>query len=369
VTTHPRLSATDDDMRWLDAAARLAAPHLGTTAENPTVGALVVDPATSILLGRGVTAPGGRPHAEPQALAEAGEGARGATLYVTLEPCNHWGRTPPCADAVLHEGIARVVIGCVDPDPRTAGESIKRLRDAGLEVIVVDHAPSRRLHEGFIMRQKARRPFVTAKLAVSADGMIGRKDEGNVAITGPSARRWTHMQRALSDAVIVGSETARLDDPKLTVRLKGLENRTALRVVLSGSHPIDTHLELIAGLTGYPVAVIAPIGQMIDVPASVQLISVGGNDGRPDLGEALEALADRGIGRLLVEGGATLNDSLLDAGLIDRFHLLSSDVFVGPDGVPATAHGSLEFKLATAGLTPVDQRALGADKVLTFERI
>jgi diaminohydroxyphosphoribosylaminopyrimidine deaminase/5-amino-6-(5-phosphoribosylamino)uracil reductase len=359
---------TQEDLRWLDAAARIASPYLGTTAENPTVGALVVDPS-GVLLGRGVTASGGRPHAEPQALDQAGEGARGATLYVTLEPCNHWGRTPPCADAVLHAGIARVVIGIVDPDPRTAGESIQRFRAAGLDVIIADHAPSRRLHEGYIMRQTAQRPFVSAKLAVSADGMIGRKDRGNFAITGDSARRWTHMQRALSDAVVVGSETARLDDPKLTVRLKGLENRTALRVVISGAHPIDTHLELIASLTGYPVAIITTIDQQIDAPASVSVIRVGGQDSRPDLAEALHALAEKGIGRLLVEGGATLNDSLLDAGLIDRFYLLSSDVVVGPEGVPATATGELHERLVDAGLSLVDQRDLGADKVRTFERI
>jgi diaminohydroxyphosphoribosylaminopyrimidine deaminase/5-amino-6-(5-phosphoribosylamino)uracil reductase len=140
------------DLRWLDAAARIASPWLGTTAENPTVGALVVDEVHQVLLGRGVTARGGRPHAEPQALQEAGGRARGRTLYVTLEPCNHWGRTPPCADAVVRAGIRRVVIGLVDPDPRTAGDGIRRMQEAGLEVVVADHAPSRRLHEGFLSR-------------------------------------------------------------------------------------------------------------------------------------------------------------------------------------------------------------------------
>jgi diaminohydroxyphosphoribosylaminopyrimidine deaminase/5-amino-6-(5-phosphoribosylamino)uracil reductase len=182
------------DLRWLEAAARIAMPYRGTTAENPTVGAIVVS-ADGVVLGRGVTAPGGRPHAEPQALTMAGEGARGATLYVTLEPCNHWGQTPPCVDAVIASGVARVVCGAADADPRTAGQSIKKMRVAGIAVEVGSGlAAVERLHEGFFSRIRRGRPFVTAKLAVSWDGMIGRRDRGNVAITGEDARRWTHMQ-------------------------------------------------------------------------------------------------------------------------------------------------------------------------------
>jgi diaminohydroxyphosphoribosylaminopyrimidine deaminase/5-amino-6-(5-phosphoribosylamino)uracil reductase len=359
---------TDDDRLWLDAAVRIAEPLLGTTAENPTVGAIVVDPATGFELSQAVTAPGGRPHAEPQALDRAGQGAVGATLYVTLEPCHHWGRTPPCVDAVLHAGIKRVVIGCFDPDVRTAGRSARKLADAGLEVVMADHAPSRRLHEGFFMRQRDGRPFITTKLAVSADGKIGRRDQGNVAITGDVARAWTHLQRATSDAVLVGSGTAMIDDPKLTVRVPGWEHRTPLRLVLSGAHPIDTHIELIAGFTGYPVAVITTLEQELEVPPSVSIIRVPGHGGRPDLSAVMQALGQKGIGRLFVEGGAILNDALLDAGLVDRFHWVMSSVIIGPEGVPATAQGSLANRLHAAGLTQVDQNELGADKVLTFER-
>jgi diaminohydroxyphosphoribosylaminopyrimidine deaminase/5-amino-6-(5-phosphoribosylamino)uracil reductase len=360
---------TGEDLGWLDAAVSLAAPLLGTTADNPTVGAIVVEPRQGRVLGQAVTAPGGRPHAEPQALDAAGEAARGATLYVTLEPCNHWGRTPPCVDAVLQAGIGRVVIGMVDPDPRTAGQSVKRLRDAGVDVVVADHAPSRRLHEGHVARVRRNRPFVTAKLAVSADGKIGLPDKGNFPITGEAAREWTHRQRMFSDAVIVGSTTARLDNPQLTVRLKGFENRTPLRIILAGEKPLDKSIELIGGVSGYPVAIITTLESELDLPPLIEVIKVKGKGGRPEVVEALKALAERGIGRLFLEGGATITERFFGAEAIDRFHLLTSNVVVGPQGVPASIWGTIEARIAAAGLTLVDQRPLGADMLRTFERV
>ena len=357
------------DRRWLDAAAREATPWLGTTAENPTVGAIVVDPQSQHLLGRGVTAPGGRPHAETQAIEDAHDTARGATLYVTLEPCNHFGRTPPCVDAILAAGLRRVVIGVVDPDPRTAGGGLERLAAAGVEVVVADHAPSRRLHEGHISRKTKGRPFVTAKLAVSADGKVGLERHGNVPITGEPARLWTHMQRATSDAVLIGWGTARIDDPRLTVRLAGLEQRTPLRVVLAGRRALDARLALLDDTAHGPVAVIAIPEKQLDVPRGVEVIGVAGAHGRPDLAAALTALAERGVQSLLLEAGPTLLEALLSAGLVDRFHLLRSEVEVGPEGLPATPRGSIEARLGTAGFSLVDHRLLGADNLRTFERI
>ncbi|MDB5562902.1 MAG: diaminohydroxyphosphoribosylaminopyrimidine deaminase [Hyphomicrobiales bacterium] len=357
-----------DDERWLDAAVRLAEPLLGTTADNPTVGALVIDPKQGTMRAHAVTAQGGRPHAEPQALDAAGQATRGATLYVTLEPCNHWGRTPPCVDAVIKAGIARVVIGIVDPDPRTAGQSVKRLRAAGIDVVVADHAPSRRLHEGHIARVRLKRPFVSAKLAVSVDGKIGLPDKGNIQITGEDARTWTHTQRMLSDAVLIGATTARLDNPQLTVRLKGLESRTPLRIILAGEKPLDKSIDLIGGISGYPVAIIATPERGLDVPPLIEIIRVPGKNGRPAVAEALKALAERGVGRLFVEGGATITERFFGAEAIDRFYLLTSDVFVGPHGVAATVWGTIEARIAAAGLTLVDQRPLGADMLRTFER-
>jgi diaminohydroxyphosphoribosylaminopyrimidine deaminase/5-amino-6-(5-phosphoribosylamino)uracil reductase len=357
-----------DDQRWLDAAAGQAAPFLGTTAENPTVGAIVVDASSQRLLGRAVTARGGRPHAESQAIEDAGPAAKGATLYVTLEPCNHWGRTPPCVDAILRAGIARVVVGVRDPDPRTDGQGMQRLRDAGVEVVLADHASSARLHEGFVMRRTRGRPFVTAKLAVSADGKVGLPNQGNVPITGEAARRWTHMQRALANAVIIGAGTARTDDPQLTVRLAGLEARTPLRVVVVGGRTLNTRMNLIASLSGYPVAIVATPENPVKAPPSVEIIRVGGVRGRPDAKLVLEALVAKGISNLLVEAGPTFLSALLDAGLVDRFHLLVGEGEVGPLGLPATPKGSIEGRIGAAGFSLVDHRVLGADNLRTFER-
>lgn len=357
------------DRRWLDAAVREATPLLGTTAENPTVGAIIVDPQAQRLLGRAVTAGGGRPHAETQAIGDAHDTTRGATLYVTLEPCNHFGRTPPCVDAILAAGLHRVVIGVVDPDPRTAGGGLQRLAEAGIEVVVADHAPSRRLHEGHISRKTRGRPFVTAKLAVSADGKVGLVRHGNVPITGEVARRWTHMQRATADAVMIGWGTARIDDPQLTVRLAGLEQRTPLRVVVAGRRAHDARLALLDDIAHGPLAVIAIPEKHLDLPRGVERIGVPGAHGRPDLAAALTALADRGVQSLLLEAGPTLLEALLAEGLIDRFHLLRSEVEVGPQGLPATSRGDIEARLGAAGFSLVDHRLLDADNLRTFERM
>ncbi len=362
-------SLSADDLRWLDAAARMAMPLVGTTAENPTVGALVVDEFKQTILGRGVTAPGGRPHAEPQALEEAAGRARGRTLYVTLEPCNHWGRTPPCVDAVIRAGIRRVVIGVGDPDRRTAGEGVRRLREAGMDVVVADAPLSRRLHEGFLTRQTLGRPFVIAKLAVSRDGKIGLPDRGRVQITGEEARRWTHMQRALVDAVMVGGRTAELDNPLLTVRLPGFEERTHLRVILLGRGGIGDRLEMVHGVSPNPTVVIGPEGAAPELPRGVEYIPVASVGRRPVPVAALRALAERGVSTVLVEGGAALSESLLAADLVDRFHVLNGTTTVGSRGVPATILGGLEGRVMAAGLTEVDQRALGEDNLRTFERV
>lgn len=359
---------TAEDIRWLDAAVRYASAYLGTTADNPTVAALVVDPFNQTLISRAVTAKGGRPHAESQALEAAGFEASGRTLYVTLEPCHHWGRTPPCVDAVVRSGVLRVVIGTGDPDPRTAGESIRRLESAGIEVILADHAPSRALHAGHAMRHGAGGPFVTAKLAVSADGMIGRKGQGNVAITGDAAREWTHLQRARSEAILIGASTARLDDPQLTVRLRGLENRTPLRVVLAGAKGIDRKVNLVDRFSAHRLAIIAETDSPVEAPPSVEVLRVEGKKGRPDLALAFAALAGKGIQHLLVEPGARLTAALLDAGLIDRFALLTSPVTIGKGGLPASAGEPLAARLEAAGLVEIDSQPLGDDLVTIFER-
>ncbi|WP_332686692.1 bifunctional diaminohydroxyphosphoribosylaminopyrimidine deaminase/5-amino-6-(5-phosphoribosylamino)uracil reductase RibD [Devosia sp.] len=355
-----------EDKRWLDAAVRYATPFLGTTADGPTVAALVVDPRSQTLLSRAVTAKGGRPHAEAQAIAAAGFEAAGCTLYVTLEPCHHWGRTPPCVDAIIRAGIMRVVIGAADPDPRIAG-SIAQLESAGVETVVAQHAPSFALHAGHILRHTAGRPFVTAVLAVSADGMIGR-GQGRVHIAGPVAGRWIDVQRARANAVLVGAATARNDDPALTVTLPGLATRTPLRVVLAGSSGVDRRMNLIGRFSGYRTAVIAETSAAVDAPVSVETIRVTGSDGRPDLGAALAALGQKGIQNLLVEPGQRLLAGLLEADLVDRFALILAPLSVGENGVPASPDGLIADLLAAAGLVEMGRQRLGGDTLALYER-
>ncbi|ANL71555.1 riboflavin biosynthesis protein RibD [Rhizobium phaseoli] len=250
------MSVTPDDEGFMAAAIRLSRQHLGRTATNPSVGCLIVK--DGVIVGQAVTALGGRPHAEPQALAEAGQLARGATAYVTLEPCSHHGKTPPCAEALIAYGVARVVISVTDPDPRVSGRGITMLRDAGIEVDAgVMEAEGRRSLAGYLTRQTKNRPYVTLKLAVSADGMIGRQGEGQVAITGPEARAEVQALRAETDAILVGIGTAISDDPLLTVRTPGLEAQSPIRIVLDPSLALPLTSKLVATAREVPVILVA----------------------------------------------------------------------------------------------------------------
>lgn len=356
------------DRRWLDAAARYASPFVGTTADNPAAAALVVDPHSQTLIARAVTGKGGRPHAESEAIERAGFEAAGCTLYVTLEPCHHWGRTPPCVDAVIRAGIMRVVIGTADPDPRSAGGSIARLESAGVEAVLARHEPSLALHAGHTLRHTAGRPFVTVVLAVSSDDMIGRPGEGRAPIAGPEARAWLDLFRIRSDAILVGAATARQDNPALVVSLPGLTGRTPLRVVLAGAGGVDRKMNLVGGFSGYRTAIIAETAASVDAPASVETIRVSGSQGRPDLAAALRALAERGVQNVLVESGQRLSAALLEADLVDHFAVISGEHVLGADAVPASADGPLVDMLAAAGLIEVERRGLGDNTLALYSR-
>ncbi|MBY5810720.1 bifunctional diaminohydroxyphosphoribosylaminopyrimidine deaminase/5-amino-6-(5-phosphoribosylamino)uracil reductase RibD [Rhizobium leguminosarum] len=250
------MSITPHDERFMAAAIRLSRWHLGRTATNPSVGCLIV--RDGVIVGRAVTALSGRPHAETQALAEAGALARGATAYVTLEPCSHHGRTPPCAEALIAYGVARVVISVTDPDPRVSGHGIAMLREAGIEVDAgVLEAEGRHSLAAYLTRQTKNRPYVTLKLAVSADGMIGREGAGQVAITGPEARAQVQALRAETDAILVGIGTAITDDPLLTVRTPGLESQSPIRIVLDPSLALPLTSKLVETARQVPVIVVA----------------------------------------------------------------------------------------------------------------
>ncbi len=250
------MSASPDDAQFMQEAIRLGLLHLGQTSTNPSVGCVVVRDGT--IVGRGTTAVGGRPHAEPQALAEAGELARGATAYVTLEPCSHHGKTPPCADALIASGVARVVISVTDPDERVSGRGIAMLRDAGIEVETgLLEEEGRHSLAAYLTRQTKKRPYVILKLAVSADGMIGRKGEGQIAITGPAARAEVQQLRAETDAILVGIGTATADDPELTVRIPGLEGRSPVRIVLDPLLDLPLNSKLVRTAREVPVIAVA----------------------------------------------------------------------------------------------------------------
>lgn len=319
--------ATDE--RFMQMALSLGRRGLGRVWPNPSVGCVIVKEGR--VVGRAWTADGGRPHAEPQALEMAGEAAKGATAYVTLEPCAHHGKTPPCANALIKAGVARVVIACEDPDPRVNGGGSAMLRAAGIEVTVgVCEAEARRDHAGFLSKVERGRPWVTLKLAMSLDGRIATSSGESQWITGTEARRRVHMQRASHDAVMVGAGTVRADEPSLTVRGLGIDHQPA-RVVMSASGDLPKSCKLTQSASDIPVYLCH--SSTSDVSAwvsagvtSVPLAKVG------DLSEALAALGQIGLTRIYCEGGGKLAASLLKAELVDEVILFTAGKAIGADG-------------------------------------
>ena len=337
-----KAKATPADRRYMAAAIRLSRSHLGLTGTNPSVGTLIVK--NGVIVGRGVTALGGRPHAETVALAEAGERARGATAYVTLEPCAHHGRTPPCAQALIDAGIARIVGGADDPDSRVSGRGYEMLREAGLKVVSgVLAEEARDAMSGYLSRAARKRPEVTLKLAVSADGMIGRKGAGQIAITSGIARAQVHLLRAASDAILVGVGTVAEDDPELTSRLDGLRDRSPVRIVLDPQvrMPVMSKLAL-SSRSLRVLAVTAPDADPVR-RSSLEMIGVEFmpaelHEGRIALPEMLGDLAARGMSSLLVEGGAATARAFLDDGLVDRIVLFRGPDAIGGDAIASPVH-------------------------------
>jgi diaminohydroxyphosphoribosylaminopyrimidine deaminase/5-amino-6-(5-phosphoribosylamino)uracil reductase len=343
------------DQRFMQLALTLGRRGLGRTWPNPAVGAVVVK--DGVIVGRGWTQAGGRPHAEPEALKHAGEAARGATLYVTLEPCSHFGKSPPCADAIVAAGIARVVSAIGDPNPEVAGQGYAKLRAAGITVdIGAGAVEAARDHAGHFRRVRDKRPHVILKLAVSSDDKIGTAGRKSVAITGEAARARVHLLRAQCDAILVGIGTVRADDPLLTCRLPGMEARSPVRVVLDRSLRISGTSRLVQSARETPLWVMtsnvseAPAAMKLGA-AGAQVIRVGTTTTPPglDLEAVLHALAGRGITRLLVEGGARVASSFVAANLVDEVWLLRGPDPVGADGVAAL--GALPLSALTGSPT------------------
>ncbi len=329
------------DRRFMAAAIRLARAHQGLTSTNPSVGTLIVrdDGDGPVIVGRGVTALGGRPHAETQALAEARERARGATAYVTLEPCAHHGRTPPCANALVAAGVARVVGAANDPDPRVAGKGYAILREGGVAVderVLADEAADDLA--GYLIRSVRKRPEVILKLALSADGMIGRRGEGQVPITGAVSRAEAHMMRAGCDAILIGIGTAIADDPQLTVRLPGLEARSPVRIVLDRKARLPKDSRLAATAHQVPVMVAAapdaaPERRAVLEALGVRFLATETYDHTIALPELLEDIASQGLSTLMVEGGAETARRFLEEELVDRIALFFGPAPIGAGGI------------------------------------
>ncbi|MDH6294610.1 diaminohydroxyphosphoribosylaminopyrimidine deaminase /5-amino-6-(5-phosphoribosylamino)uracil reductase [Agrobacterium fabrum] len=412
------MTSRADDEKFMARAIEVSLRHQGQTLTNPSVGCVLVKDGQ--IIAEAVTAIGGRPHAERQALEIAGEVARGATAYVTLEPCSHWGKTPPCANALVEYGVARVVVAVDDPDERVSGRGYTILRDAGIVVetgLLRDEG--KRALAGYLTRQMKKRPHVILKLAVSADGMIGREGEGQVAITGAESRRVVHELRARCDGILVGIRTAIADDPELTVRIAGMERRSPVRIVLDRQFELPLMSKLVRSAREVPVIVAAlppsalpgispsrgEIGEALSARSNFEPVSHStavdvGQDSAPSIpplegempGRAeggnpnlrrqlltdagvqileastlenlLHILAESGMSELLVEGGAFAAKSFLEAGLVDRIMLFESPVVIG--------EGGIETPLRRADITGdyalVSETAYGPDRCFDYER-
>ncbi len=366
---------SDTDMRFMAAAERLARRGFGRVWPNPSVAALIVcQDEGNILVGRGVTSRPGMAHAEVNALTQAGERARGATCYVTLEPCSHYGRTPPCALALIEAGVKRVVVGMLDPNPRVAGRGVAMLREAGIDVVVgVREAAMKVLYRGFTYRQIRLRPQVFLKLARSKDGFIGRKGDGQVRISGPLSMRKVHGFRAEYDAILVGSGTALEDDPQLTCRLPGLAGRSPVRVIVDRRARLPLGSKLVQTCASVPVWLIcgndADPGKIEDLAAAgIKIIRVPADGKGVDPAVILSALAMRGVTRLMVEGGARMAASFLQADLVDDLCVVTGDIEIGADGIPALHGLDLSDVLKDPKFERVDAGTFGTDRYIFLRR-
>lgn len=366
-----RPNQVETDSRWMREAIVIAENGLGTTAPNPSVGAVLV--REGVELSRAVTQPGGRPHAETEALRLAGAGARGATLYVTLEPCSHVGKTGPCAEALIAAGVARVVVGIEDPDPRVAGRGLAFLRAAGVEVVLgVEAKACRWVTLGHILRVTERRPMVLIKMALDEflHAPLGIRGQP-LFVTGPEARAVGHWHRARSDAILVGSRTVVADDPQLTCRVPGLESRSPKRVVLDSNLVSLTPRSKLAQSAGT-----VPLWVFTSAEASqenrtalekmgVRIIVIDKAAGRLDLRQMVRQLADDGITRLMVEGGQTVWRSFLDKKLVDEVIIFVQAGGPSPGSDPMRRIG-MDCRVP---LKLVEQGEIGGDKWFRFQRV
>ncbi|MEM1038576.1 MAG: bifunctional diaminohydroxyphosphoribosylaminopyrimidine deaminase/5-amino-6-(5-phosphoribosylamino)uracil reductase RibD [Pseudomonadota bacterium] len=369
-TDQPAISQRNaQDERLMHACLRMARRHMGLTATNPSVGTLLVHhmPAGPVIVGRGVTAIGGRPHAERVAIEQAGDRAKSATAYVTLEPCAHHGATPPCAEALIEAGVARVVTAWIDPDQRVDGKGHRMLMDAGITVDTRLGADRAKVDlQAYLTRKNKARPAVTLKLAVSQNGQLGRRGE-EVSVTGQLARRMVHRTRAVHDAILVGAETVRCDDPELTVRLPGLEGRSPHRFILSTTGHIAPDTKLAQTAKTVPVSVITARQTLPHDLADlgVTRFAAEAHEGGLALPELLEDMASAGLSSLMVEGGAKVAEAFLDGDFVDRIELYTAPHDLNGVGLIASP---VTLATVPASFTSWRTLHLGADRLDVFLR-
>ncbi len=364
------------DIQYMKHALGLAARGLGRVAPNPAVGCVIVrfdESAEGIVVGRGYTQAGGVPHAETEALAMAGAAARGASVYVTLEPCAHHGKTPPCAEALVRADVGHVFVACLDPDPRVSGKGVEILQDFGIMTTVgFLEAEARRLNQGFMSRIEKGRPMISVKVATSLDGRIATHSGDSQWITSDEARRHGHLMRAESDAVMVGSTTAILDDPSLDCRLEGLEDRSPVRIVCDGRMRLPLTSKMVQTAKDRKSILITLTGteavrRHAFEDCGVEVITVPANKaGLIDLSIACRELGDRGLTRVLVEGGGHLIASLMAEKLVDEVHWFRAPKIIGSDGIAAVQAFGVDRIDQAAIMDRTAVRVLGEDIVETY---
>ena len=361
-----------EDARFMSSALALGRRGLGNVWPNPAVGALVVrhGPSGPRVVGRGWTQPGGRPHAEIEALARARDLARGATLYVTLEPCSHHGKSPPCADAIVAAGISTVVSALEDPNPEVAGRGHARLNAAGIAVRTgIAAAEAAHAHAGHIRRMREKRPQVTLKLAISADGKAGLPGRRPAAITGERVRDRVHLLRAMNDAILVGIGTVLADDPLLTCRLPAMAARSPVRVVFDASLRLPLDGRLVASAREVPLWVLTAASAPSDREGALRARGVEvmrveiSAPGRLDLLAALRLLATKGITRLLVEGGPIVAAAMIASDLVDEVALFQASTMIGSDGIDALEGMPIAALTRSQRFRSIATQSVGPDRL------
>jgi len=362
-----------DDAAWMEIALRLADRNIGNVCPNPSVGCLIVNDER--IVGRGWTQEGGRPHAEVMALEQAGEKSVGATVYTTLEPCSHFGKTPPCSDALISARIKRLVGAMKDPDPRVDGMGFVKLRDAGIEVVEgILEREAEELNRGFITRLKNKLPFVTLKMAMSIDSRIATKTYDSKWITGEEARHSSHFLRSKHDAILTGVGTVVADNPFLNTRISGLENRSPTRIILDTNLriPIDSQIVSTASelkTVIYTTVTAEEMKKKHLESFGLQIVTINADEsGRISLNEALTSIAQMGINSILVECGGRLCTEFIKSDLIDEFLVYRAPIVLGGDGIPAVEGFGVADLTEALNFKQTGTRRLGADTLESYKR-